>query len=77
MTEYGQRTNNVERRLQDLLAYPREDLDTELKGRSIERFEFGAIASDRLKNILSCCMCIFRGEHIFIWRFVMNEVSSM
>lgn len=32
MTEHGQQTNNVERRLQDLLAYPREDLDKELKG---------------------------------------------
>ena len=31
MTEHGQRTGDVERRLQDLLAYPREDLDKELK----------------------------------------------
>jgi len=31
MTEKGQRTSDIERRLQDLLAYPREDLDNELK----------------------------------------------
>ena len=31
LTENRQRMNNVERRLQDLLAYPREDLDKELK----------------------------------------------
>ncbi|MCL4459746.1 MAG: ATP-binding protein [Chloroflexi bacterium] len=32
MAEQGQPSNNIERRLQDLLTYPREDLNTELKG---------------------------------------------
>jgi predicted HTH transcriptional regulator len=32
MTEQDQNPGNIQRRLQALLAYPREDLDIELKG---------------------------------------------